>query len=133
MRFLGMLILVVSLLVLWDVGWWKLGDVSPMAPWRLRTMLNEGEHITILDVRTPGEFKAFHIKDAINVPYPAELIDYARLVPNPNQAIVVVCMTGHRSPLAVHQLQKGGYSNVANLTWGMAAWKLFGGKTVSER
>jgi rhodanese-related sulfurtransferase len=133
MRFLGMILLVVALLVLWDVGWWKLGDVEPIAPWRLRALINEGEKITVLDVRTPGEYDSFHIPGAINVPFPASLNDLARLMPNPNQAIVVVCMTGHRSPPVVRQLQKGGYTNVANLTWGMAAWKLFGGKSVQGR
>lgn len=133
MRFLGVVILIVALLALWDVGWWKLGHVTPMPPWRLKTMLDEGEKITILDVRTPGEYRAFHIKGAINVPFPASLGDYARLVPNPNQAVVVVCMTGHRSPPVVRKLQNGGYTNVANLTWGMTSWKIFGGETVSGR
>ena len=72
------------------------------------------------------EFEACHIDGAINVPYPAGLSDFARLIPHPNQATVVVCMTGHRSPLVVRQLQQGGYTNVVNLTWGMVAWKLFG-------
>lgn len=133
MRFLGLIVLVLALLVLWDVGWWKLGDVTPMAPWRLKTLLDEGENVAILDVRTPGEYRAFHIKGAINLPYPAELNDLSRLLPNQKQAIVVVCMTGHRSPPVVRQLQQNGYTNVVNLTWGMAAWKLFGGETISER
>jgi rhodanese-related sulfurtransferase len=38
-------------------------------------------------------------------------------------------MTGHRSPLVAHRLQRLGARKVYNLTWGMAGWKLFGGKT----
>lgn len=130
MRFLAVLVLVAGLLVLWDVAWWKVGQVSPMSPWRLRVLLEDKENVVVLDVRTPLEFKAFHIDGAINVPYPAGLSDFARLIPNPNQATVVVCMTGHRSPLVVRQLQQGGYTNVVNLTWGMVAWKLFGGASL---
>lgn len=131
MRFLSMLLLVIALLGLWDVAWWKVGDVSPMMPWKLKTMLEEHDNIVVLDVRTPAEYEAFHIKGAVNVPFPATLNDLARLVPNPNQAIVVTCMSGHRSPPVVKTLQDGGYTNVANLTWGMVAWKLVGGETVS--
>ncbi len=40
-------------------------------------------------------------------------------------------MSGHRSPPIVKQLQDGGYTHVHNLTWGMLAWKLFGGETES--
>ena len=49
-----------------------------------------------------------------------------------DKPIVVICMTGHRSPIVVHRLEKQGYRNVYNLVWGMWAWKLFGGKTVGS-
>jgi len=133
MRILGLILLFIALLALWDVAWWKLGDVTPMSPWRLQTYVDEGSNVTILDVRTPAEYRAFHIKGAVNLPFPVENIDLTRLVPNQDQAIVVVCMTGHRSPPVVRQLQQDGYTNVVNLTGGMAAWKIFGGKTISGR
>ena len=46
-----------------------------------------------------------------------------------DEPVVIICMTGHRSPIVAHQLKKHGYNRVYNLTWGMLAWKLFGGKT----
>jgi rhodanese-related sulfurtransferase len=48
---------------------------------------------------------------------------------NMDKRIVIICMTGHRSPIVAHRLKKRGYQNVYNLVWGMWAWKLFGGKT----
>lgn len=132
MRTLGLIVIIVALLALWDVAWWKLGDVTPMGAWRLKTYVDEGSNVTVLDVRTPGEYRAFHIKGAVNLPFPVEEHDLSRLLPNRNQAIVVVCMTGHRSPPVVRQLQQAGYTNAVNLTGGMAAWKIFGGETISK-
>ncbi|QGY41974.1 rhodanese-like domain-containing protein [Pseudodesulfovibrio cashew] len=127
------ILLIIGLLVLWDLGWWLGFGVSPLPPWTLKTMLNQGNAPTIIDVRTPGEYEAFHIPGAYNVPYPASLADLAKVAPDPTNPVIVVCMTGHRSPPVVRQMLEGGYTNVSNLTWGMLAWKLFGGETVSGR
>ncbi len=131
MKFFASLLLVIALLVLWDVGWWLGFGVSPLSPWTLKTMVNQDNAPVILDVRTAAEYRAFHIPGALNVPYPATLNELAMKVPDPDTPIVVVCMTGHRSPPTVKQLRDGGYTNVSNLTWGMVAWKLFGGETTS--
>jgi rhodanese-related sulfurtransferase len=42
-----------------------------------------------------------------------------------NKTVVVICMTGHRSSLVAWHLQKSGYLNVYNLTWGMAGWEAY--------
>ena len=132
MRPLTILLVVVAALALWDVGWWFGFGVSPMSPRTLKETLGKQGAPTVIDVRTPAEFRLFHIPGAINVPYPASLNELALAVPDPNKPLVVVCMTGHRSPPTVRQLQEGGYTDVRNLTWGMLAWKLFGGPTVSS-
>ena len=44
---------------------------------------------------------------------------------SPSQEVVVICMTGHRSPLVAYALKKKGYTRVCNLTWGMVGWKLY--------
>lgn len=131
MRIFKLLIILIVVLALWDLGWWLGFGVSPLSPWKMKQMLFEGRAPLIIDVRTPAEFDMFHIPDAVNVPYPATLAELAYAAPDPTRPIVVVCMSGHRSPPVVRQLQKGGYEHVANLTWGMMAWKLFGGETKS--
>ena len=131
MRILGTIIIVIAALMLWDLAWWFGFGVVPLSPWELKMMVNEERAPAILDVRTPDEFKSFHIPGAINVPAPATLAELASVAPDPNKPIVVVCMSGHRSPPVVRQLQNGGYTNVTNLTWGMMAWKIFGGDTTT--
>ena len=39
-----------------------------------------------------------------------------------NQPVVVVCHSGSRSALAIHELLKAGLSQVANLHGGLARW-----------
>lgn len=131
MRVLKFVVIAIAVLTLWDVGWWLGFGVSPMSPWRLKQMINEDRAPIIIDVRTPEEFAAFHIPGAVNVPVPTTLAALAYAAPDPTQAIVVVCMTGHRSMPVVNQLHEGGYTDVLNLTWGMTAWKIFGGETAS--
>jgi rhodanese-related sulfurtransferase len=131
MHGLKILIGLIVILILWDVVWWFGFGVSPMSPWQLKQLVNQGRAPELIDVRTPGEFASFHIPGAVNVPYPATLAELAFVSPDPNRPILIICMSGHRSPPVAKQMQDGGYTNVHNLTWGMMAWKLFGGDTTS--
>lgn len=133
MRTLSVIVVIIAALVLWDVAWWHGFGVEPLSPWTLKTMINQDNAPVIIDVRTPAEYKSFHIPGAVNVPFPATLAELAAVSPDPHNPIAVVCMSGHRSPPVVRQLKKGGYTDVVNLTWGMLAWKLFGGEIEAGR
>lgn len=132
MGFIRAIFIILAILVLWDVAWWLGFGVSPYSPWELRSAIEQGESPTIIDVRTRAEYDFFHIPGAVNVPYPASLAELAMAAPDPSRPVVVICMSGHRSPPVAHQMQQGGYTDVKNLTWGMLAWKLFGGMTVGS-
>jgi rhodanese-related sulfurtransferase len=108
----------------WDAAWWLLG-VKPLLPWQLRKRRRAGGPAPVLlDVRTPWEFNRFHLPGAQNVP--ELLTDRAPKPPlDPGQEAVVICLTGHRSPLAAYALKKQGYPQVYNLTGGMLGWKLY--------
>jgi rhodanese-related sulfurtransferase len=122
------LIILIVLIIGWDVAWYLAG-VKPLFPWQLKKLLKgDNDQLTLIDVRTPGEFSWFHIGGAANMPgllSNAEGFKGKRV----NEPVIVICMTGHRSPMVAYQLKKRGYKQVYNLTWGMLAWKLFGGKT----
>ena len=80
--------------------------------------------LVLLDVRTPLEYNWFHLPGAQNVPH--LLTDSGKLPPvSPSQEVVVICMTGHRSPLVAYALKKKDYARVYNLTGGMAGWKVY--------
>ena len=42
-----------------------------------------------------------------------------------NKTVVVICMTGHRSPWVAYRLLKDGYPQIYNLTGGMAGWEVW--------
>ena len=117
-------IVLIAAILLWDPVWSMLG-VKQMFPWELKRLLRESpESVRLVDVRTPMEYGWFHIPGAQSRP---ELLqDASGLAPAPDKTTVIICMTGHRSPPLVKTL---GQENTYNLTWGMLAWRLFGGKT----
>jgi rhodanese-related sulfurtransferase len=119
------LAVVVALLIAWDL-FWPLMGVPQTMPWSLEKRLQSDDPPLVLDVRTPGEYSLFHIPGALNRPFP---LDTGALKIPKDQEIVVACMTGHRSPIAAWRLKKAGYGRVSNLYWGMAAYRIFGGKT----
>ena len=121
-------------LVLWESLWIILG-LKQMSPWELRRRLAAGERIRIIDVRTPREFELLRIKEAESAPlFTGASFDKAMDLhgdPGGPPTVVVVCATGHRSPLVAWQLMKTGMAQSYNLVGGMLLWKLSGGKTVS--
>lgn len=69
----------------------------------------------IVDVREPYEFIQGHVEGAINIP-PNELMAGAeklRGVPKDAQ-IILYCVSGSRSNVAMHILRSLGYANLVN-------------------
>jgi rhodanese-related sulfurtransferase len=123
------LLALVAVLVLWD-PFWRLLGVPQLFPWELQRMLREDpEGVCLVDVRTPWEYRWFHIPGAANVPALGEG-DPAGAC-GPDQRVVVICMTGHRSQFTARSMAEGFGRAPANLVWGMVGWRLFGGETVS--
>jgi rhodanese-related sulfurtransferase len=105
---------------------WYFAGVKPLFPWQLKKKLKKhGAKLSLIDVRTPWEYNWFHINSAVNKP---ELLLDINALPaiNKEDPVVLICMTGHRSPPVAYRLKKQGFKKVYNLTWGMLAWKLFG-------
>lgn len=81
--------------------------------------------ITLLDVRSPGEYRGGHIYKAKNIPL-AKLVTYQG---NPAEVTYLICQSGMRSQKGAKMLQKRGYQ-VVNVRGGMNQWtgKVRGGK-----
>ncbi len=118
------LLAIIGLFLVWDAVWWFLG-VKPRFPWQLHARLGAGApYLFLLDVRTPLEYNWFHLPGAQNLPH--VLAHSGKMPPvSPSQEIVVICMTGHRSPFVAYALKKKGYARVYNLTGGMVGWKMY--------
>ncbi len=121
---------VVIFFIIWELAWYYLG-VGLMFPWKLKKNLVQiKKEMTFIDVRTLAEYNLFHMDGVIHLP---EILAYPSAADNidRNRPILVICMTGHRSPIAAYMLKKYGFKHVYHLSWGMLAWKLFGGPTVT--
>ncbi|MFO7627425.1 MAG: rhodanese-like domain-containing protein [Candidatus Fermentibacteraceae bacterium] len=72
---------------------------------------------TILDVRAPSEFEAFHLPGSLNIPAPDLRSRYTGL--DPDARYLVICSTGQRSALAAAILLSKGFSEVSCVAGGM--------------
>jgi len=74
----------------------------------------------LLDVREPWEFDICHIENSVSLPM-ALIPERLNELDN-QQELVVICHHGIRSRQVAMYLEGNGFSNVINLTGGVAAW-----------
>ncbi len=117
------LVALVLLFGVWDTAWWFMG-VEPLFPWQLDRQLSRGQsELFLLDVRTPMEFAWFHLPGALNL---SGTLGKEKLAQLPQgRQLVVICLSGHRSPLVAYGLKSEGFNRVYNLTWGMLGWQIY--------
>lgn len=77
-------------------------------------------HVQWIDVRTPGEYRAYHHKPFKNIPL-FELPQKVNQLKK-DQEVVLICQSGMRSLKAAKILKKQGFEKVINVKGGMNAW-----------
>lgn len=86
------------------------------------TMLQKDGKLIVLDVRTLEDYKAGHIKGAINIDIRQDdafgKIDKL----NRNAGYIVYCRTSHRSGIAVGHMMQTGFKNVYQMMDGFPGW-----------
>jgi rhodanese-related sulfurtransferase len=73
-----------------------------------------------VDVRTPGEYRANHIREFKNIPL--NTLGQNAKTFSKDKEIVVICQSGMRSSQASRQLKKMGFEKVINVRGGMSSW-----------
>ncbi len=66
----------------------------------------------IIDVRTKAEFKAGHLKNAVNIPLDTLATNLSRL--NKSKPIITCCASGMRSASAKSILKSNGFTDIYN-------------------
>lgn len=95
----------------------------------LKSRLEWGEPaLTILDVRDRASFNQGHIMGAMSMPLD-ELVERAQGSLAPQRDIYVYGSSDEETTQAAAQLQQAGFTNVARLQGGLAAWKAIEGST----
>ena len=104
--------------------------VQEMSAPELKARRDRGEKLQVVDVREDWELQLASIPDVVHVPMsqiPARLSELSRETPT-----VVLCHGGARSLRVAHFLANQGFTNVVNLTGGIAAWSELVDATVPQ-
>ena len=102
----------------WIAAGFELAHLPQISVRELHEAVSHGR--TVLDVRSPGEWKVGHIASALHIPLgdlSQRLGDLSHSKP-----LDVICGSGYRSSIACSILQKTGFSEIRNTIGGMAAW-----------
>jgi rhodanese-related sulfurtransferase len=86
----------------------------------------------VVDVRTPHEFEAGHIRGAVNLPYYQVPAHLDRLPADRGEPILLYCEAAQRSTQALMALRLLGYSNVWYLNGGITRWQREGRPIVTS-
>ena len=85
-------------------------------------LIVEKNNAIILDVRTPEEFAAGHVKGAVNLNIYDTAFKEALSKLDRAKPILVYCKSGGRSSDAASQMKEMGFGEVYNFGGGMLAW-----------
>jgi len=92
-----------------------------ITPIELKTRLDKGDAIRVIDVREADEWALTHLPRAQLIPL-SQLQQLATSQLDQDEAIVLYCHHGIRSAKAQVYLQSQGYKNVLNMAGGIDAW-----------
>jgi rhodanese-related sulfurtransferase len=90
--------------------------------------------VTVVDVRTPGEFESVHIPASRNLPLD-ELdrhVDTIRQVVEQGEEVVLLCRAGGRAHQAQEQLVAAGLPELPIVEGGLMAWQQADGDVVQD-
>jgi len=90
-----------------------------MTPQELKTRMDQGDRLLILDVREPSEFAIVNLGGVL-IPLGELPMRHQEL--DPEREIVVLCHHGIRSAQATAYLQNLGFKKVKNLSGGIDRW-----------
>ena len=88
-------------------------------------LINQKDAI-VVDVREPGEYAQGHIINARNIPIGEIEARVKEIERFRERAVIMSCATGNRAGSAAGILRKHGFTNVVNLSGGIAAWQQAG-------
>jgi len=88
---------------------WILANFESVTPKQAVTLLQKDENITLLDVRTPEEFRSGHLRNATLIPLDKLETNLNKLASVKNKKILVYCRSGSRSVAASRILEKHGF------------------------
>jgi adenylyltransferase/sulfurtransferase len=106
-----------------EADWFAAAEEVPTISVReLKSKMDSGESITLIDVREPFEYEIARIEGARLIPL-GELETHVGELPKTG-ALVLQCHSGGRSENAARFLREAGFANAVNLEGGIDAWSV---------
>lgn len=84
---------------------------------------NPPQGLTIVDVRTPAEFRDGHLAGAVNMDFFGASFDSQILALPKDKPILLYCRTGNRSAGAYDVMEKEGITNILHMNEGITGWQ----------
>jgi hydroxyacylglutathione hydrolase len=105
-------------------GWYNAGfpveSLPLLSVHQLKSKLDRGEELLVLDTRGQDEWDSGHIKGALHI-YVGYLEQRLAEVPG-DKPVAVICNVGHRAGLGASILLRAGYKQVSNVLGSVKAW-----------
>ena len=105
-------------------------DITPQEAFTLIQNNQNNPDFVIIDVRTPEEFAAEHIENAINIDFYSEAFRGELDTLDKNKTYLIYCQVGGRSGSALDIMAELNFKEVYNLSGGINQWKTEGFPTV---
>lgn len=102
-------------------------SVTTITPQQLFQVIESGNDVDLIDVRTSAEYRELHITCARN--QPLDQLDVDQLVSryvDRDEPLYVVCQSGMRAGQACEKLLREGLANVVSVEGGTKAWDAAG-------
>ncbi len=97
--------------------------MNTITPEEVKTRLDAGEQLNLVDVREPSENAAFNIGGILIPLGQIKNFDIDAIESMKDKELIMYCRSGNRSGQATMMLETMGFSNVKNLVGGMLAWQ----------
>ena len=88
----------------------------------LKTKMDKGEKINLVDVREPHEFEEANIGGHLVPLGKVQTMQVEELEDLKDEPVIVYCRSGRRSMLACQILDQMGFKDTYNLEGGILAW-----------
>ncbi len=91
----------------------------------LRQKQKRKEHLLLVDLRSPSDYKNEHVVDSVNIPW--EMLKIRELAQkHPGTVIVLICSSGKLANLATGFFFDPEFPETLVLAGGLLSWRVFG-------
>ena len=97
--------------------------IATISPRDLYQIVQSGQSVELIDVRTPVEYRELHVMFARNIPL--DRLDPNQVSAGKNgsdQTLYLICRSGSRGKQACEKLLTAGFERIINVEGGTQAW-----------